>query len=238
MKAYAAPARDDRRDGLIREHVEMARRIALRVARRVPSWMSSDDLVAAAMVGLTEAAERFDESRQESFVAFAERRIRGAVLDELRRGDIMPRRVRRQARRVAQEIGRLERRLGRTPEDEEVAAALGVSPATYREELADLVEVTLVDPERHRNAIDLHADGGESPAAAAERAQLAGMVRAGLTRLEPRDQTLLSLYYVEGFPYAEIGRVLGVTESRVCQLHSRALLRLRAAMGFTEEDDG
>ena len=133
---------------LIHEHIDMARRIALRVARRLPDWITTDDVVAAAMVGLTEAADRYDSTRGEPFAAFAEKRIRGAVLDELRRGDLMPRRARVKARQVGQAAARLEGKLGRPPEDEELALELGVSVEEYREDLAGLTHVALVDLER------------------------------------------------------------------------------------------
>src|SRR5689334_11936213 len=108
MRAVATKVARPVNSRLIQEHIEMARRIALRVARRLPAWIGSDDVVAAAMVGLTEAAQRYDGSRGEPFVAFAEKRIRGAVLDELRRGDVMTRRARVAARKVGEATARLE----------------------------------------------------------------------------------------------------------------------------------
>ena len=118
MKAYAAqlkrPAAE--RDALISSHVDIARRISMRMARRCPDWIAREDLVSAAMLGLIEAAERYDANRQEPFVAFAEMRIRGAVLDELRRGDIMPRRARQMARKIGAMIQQLERRTGTRPD--------------------------------------------------------------------------------------------------------------------------
>jgi RNA polymerase sigma factor for flagellar operon FliA len=227
VRAYARQASIDpaQRDRLIAEHAETARRIALHVARRVPDWISRDDLVAAALLGLAEAAERYDEARQEPFLAFAEKRIRGAVLDELRRGDLMPRRVRQKARHVGETVRSLEQKLGRPPEDEEVAAALGVDVAHYRDELEQLCHVTVsaFEPDDHDAS---HAT--ESPAAATEQKQILERVRAGLGRLGERDQLILSLYYNEELTYAEIGEVLGVTISRVCQLHGRAVARLKA----------
>src|SRR5690242_11674910 len=104
------------RNRLIAEHAEVARRIALRMARRCPDWIAREDLVAAGMLGLTEAAERYDDSRTEPFLSFAEHRIRGAVLDELRRGDMLPRRVRQLARKIANTIRTLENR-GESPRD-------------------------------------------------------------------------------------------------------------------------
>jgi RNA polymerase sigma factor for flagellar operon FliA len=216
------------KNALVAEHAPMARRIALRVARRTPDWITSDELVAAAMLGLAEAVERYDATRGEPFVAFAEQRIRGAVLDELRRGDILPRRVRADARRVGKTIQRLEGQLGRTPEDTEIAEALGVDLETYQRDLEGLCHVGFVElPDQDREGT---MDGGAGPEEQVERKMLVERVKVCLKRLPERDAMLLSLYYVEEFTYGEIGEVLGVSESRVCQLHSRAMSRLRAEL--------
>ena len=231
MKAYAAAHRLTERDRLIAEHLDVARRIALRVARRVPSWLSVDDLIAAGMIGLAEAADRYDDERQEPFIAFAEKRIRGAVLDELRRGDIMPRRVRNKARKIGIALRALEQKLGRAPEDEEIAQALEVSVKEYREELVMLTHVTVVELEAPEMQPEAHrAPDGWSPARAVERRELLTRIREGLEQLPKRDALVLSLYYNEEFTYAEIGDLLGVSESRVCQLHARAITRLRAEL--------
>jgi RNA polymerase sigma factor for flagellar operon FliA len=237
MKAYAVKKAVQRpeRDRLIAEHVGMAKRIALRLARKVPAWMNRDDLIATAMLGLAEAADRFDSTRGEPFVAFAEKRIRGAVLDELRRGDILPRRVRVRARRVGEKIRELEQDLGRRPEDEEIAGALGVSTMEYRDELEALVHVGFVELDSRDHLACNATLERDSPLEIAERREEEERLRWGLSCLNQRDATVLSLYYVEELTYAEIGTVLGVSESRVCQLHSRALLRLRAELDFGEE---
>ena len=228
MRGYATAVPADReRDYLILEHAAMARRIALRVARRVPIWLSADDLVAAAMIGLTEAADRFDNSRGEPFVAFAAKRIRGAVLDEMRRGDMMPRRVRSTSRHVSATLRGLEQQLGRPAEDAEVAAALGVDVEVYHEDLEMLTHIGLVELQPDDRSVTA---SGDDPEEAMARAELRAQVRAGLDRIPSRDALVLSLYYVEDFSYAEIGSILGVTESRVCQLHARAILRLRGEL--------
>lgn len=234
MQRGYAPPPDPARDRLIAEHVDMARRIALRLARRLPPWLREEDLVGAAMIGLTEAADRYDPSRGEPFVGFAEKRVRGAVLDELRRGDLLPRRVRGAARKVTGVIAGLEQALGRSPEDEEVARALGVSVAEYRDELALLAHVGFVEFNGQEGDGDLEA-AGTSPEAATERVQLVARLNACLGELPERDATVLSLYYVEELGLAEVGEVLGVSESRVCQLHARAIVRLRALF---EDEEG
>ncbi|HEX4450674.1 MAG TPA: RNA polymerase sigma factor FliA [Kofleriaceae bacterium] len=231
MKAYAAQARrsNAERDRLIAENIDVARRISLRMARRCPDWIAREDLVAAGMLGLTEAADRYDASREEPFVAFAEKRIRGAVLDELRRGDIMPRRVRQMARKIGATIQQLEREMGAAPSDEQVAKALNVSIEEYRNELEQLVHVTVGAFEGDESSIP--DEDGESPEAVAGRRQALGKVKSALGRLanfDQRDLVILSLYYNEELTYAEIAQVLDVTTSRVCQLHGRAIARLRA----------
>jgi len=229
MKAYAAQLKrpDAERDALISSHVEIARRISLRIARRCPDWIAREDLVAAGMLGLTEAAERFDTSRNEPFLPFAEKRIRGAVLDELRRGDIMPRRARQMARKIGSTIEQLEKQTGARPDDEAIAKALDVSVDEYRTDLEHLVHVTV-------GALDESDDGATalrnttgSPEAEAARREALRRVKQALPRLEQRDLLVMSLYYIEELTYAEIAKVLSVTTARVCQLHGRAIARLR-----------
>ncbi|HTE54150.1 MAG TPA: FliA/WhiG family RNA polymerase sigma factor [Kofleriaceae bacterium] len=226
------------RNRLIAEFAPMARRVALRVARRTPAWIASEDLISAAMVGLAEAADRYDASRGEPFIAFATKRVRGSVLDELRRGDPLSRSARRSARQLGETMRELEHRLGRAPEDQEVAAAIGVSVEEYQDDLAMLPQISTIGLE----VVDAAGLGGfvaasdaPSPAALLEGAQNAELLARALKTLGERDARILALYYNEEFTYAEIGDLLGVTESRVCQLHGRALARLRAAVSKMEE---
>ena len=229
MKAYAAQAKrpSAERDRLISEHVEIARRISLRMARRCPDWIAREDLVAAGLLGLTEAAERYDETRNEPFLSFAEKRIRGAVLDELRRGDIMPRRVRQMARKIGATIQQLEREHGEAPTDERVASALGVPLEEYRANLEQLVHVTVGALEVGDDSM-LQTGDESSPETQYARLEALRRVRGALERIDQRDILILSLYYNEELTYSEIAQVLGVTTSRVCQLHGRAIARLRA----------
>jgi len=230
MKAYAVHLKrsTQERDRLIAEHIEIARRISMRMARRCPDWIAREDLVAAGMLGLTEAAERYDSNRNEPFLAFAEKRIRGAVLDELRRGDIMPRRARQMARKIGQTIQELERTTGKSPSDEQVAAALGVTLEAYRTDLEHLVHVTVGALDQADDSSPALASDDSSPEAGAARQQALARVRSALPRLDQRDIVVLGLYYNEELTYHEIAEVLGVTTSRVCQLHGRAISRLRA----------
>jgi RNA polymerase sigma factor for flagellar operon FliA len=235
MKAYTVHTKrpTQERDRLISDHIEIARRISMRMARRCPDWIAREDLIAAGMLGLTEAAERYDSTRNEPFLAFAEKRIRGAVLDELRRGDIMPRRTRQLARKIGQTIQELERTLGGTPSDEQVAAALGVTIENYRSDLEHLVHVTVGALDQSDDSSPVLASDDSSPEAGAARGQALSRVRNALPRLDQRDILVLGLYYNEELTYHEIAEVLGVTTSRVCQLHGRAISRLRAEIEST-----
>lgn len=216
------------RDQLIADHADIARRIALKMARRCPDWVTREDIVAAGMLGLTEAAARYDGSRAEPFLAFAELRIRGAVLDELRRGDLLPRRVRQTARKVATAIKDLEA-AGETASDARVAMKLGVSLDKYRTDLAHLVHVDIESVDE--SSPKLGADAAMAPDEQAAHRQQLARVHAALSKMEKRDVTILGLHYIEDLTYQEISKTLGVTPSRVCQLLWRAIERLRALLG-------
>ncbi len=232
MQAFGTQTRTTRtttsnRDRLIREHADVARRIALRMARRCPDWVAREDLISAGMVGLIEAADRYDGSRQEPFISFAEHRIRGAVLDELRRGDIMPRRVRQLARKINSAIKELEKS-GEQASDDRVASALGVSLTDYQGGLAQLVHVEVKPLEGEETRLVANE---LAPDMQANHRETLSRVSAALDRLEARDVQILGLHYIEDLTYQEIADTLKITPSRVCQLLWRAVERLRAVLG-------
>ena len=225
MSAAARPqTTTPTRDELIRAHTDAARRIALRMARRCPQWVQREDLIAAGMIGLVEAAERFDGTRTEPFLAFAEHRIRGAVLDELRRGDIMPRRMRQLARRISDVVHNLSHG-GEPPSDQRIADALGVTVESYRDELSSLrnVDVERLDTQR----IAVMRDLDVLPDAAASQREVRDQISTALASLAARDVTILGMYFVEEQTYQQIADTLAITPSRVCQLLWRAIARLR-----------
>ena len=201
------------------------------MARRCPDWVAREDIVAAGMLGLTEAAARYDDTRKEPFLSFAEHRIRGAILDELRRGDLLPRRVRQMARKIGNAIRELENQ-GEATSDARIAMKLGVTPDHYRTGLAHLVHIDVEPLDEKspalRNSMTL------APDEAAARSQELGRVNEALAKLEQRDITILGLHYIEDLTYQEIAKTLGITPSRVCQLLWRAVERLRAHLGVEE----
>jgi RNA polymerase sigma factor for flagellar operon FliA len=219
------------RDQLICNHTDIARRIALKMARRCPEWVAREDLVSAGMVGLIEAADRYDDTRKEPFLSFAEHRIRGAVMDELRRGDLLPRRVRQLARKVSNAVKELEHS-GETPTDQRVADALGVTLEHYRTGLAHLVHVNVESLDDQ--AATLPTEPHLAPDEQAAHRQLLQRVRVGLDKLETRDVTILGLHYIEEMTYQDVATTLSITPSRVCQLLWRAVERLRAHLGVTD----
>jgi RNA polymerase sigma factor for flagellar operon FliA len=223
---YGGPSADPDRE-LLAKHAGLLDRCARRLAARTGGAVHPDDLWSAGALGLLEAARRFDPGRDVRFDTFAEHRIRGAMLDEMRRMDHLPRRLRAETERVDRERSRLAHQLGREPGADEIAASLGAEP----EQVAEVLQ--LLQPARPlpEELPDDRPDAG----AELDRARAAGALAAAIGRLPERLQILLALYYDEGLTYREIAKVLSVSEPRVCQLHSDAVKRIRAGMAGAEE---
>lgn len=208
---------------LLARHGPLLDRVARRLAARTGWAVQPDDLWAAGAMGLLEAARRFDSARDVRFETFAEHRVRGAMLDELRRMDHLPRRLRADVERVSTARSRLQQRLGREPDPSDVAEETGV-PVEQVAELLHLLEPVLPADDRLEAAAPL-AD--ESVSRAEQARRLAGAIAT----LPERLQILLALHYDEELTYREIAKVLGVSEPRVCQLHTEAVRKLKDALG-------
>jgi RNA polymerase sigma factor for flagellar operon FliA len=220
---------------LVTLHAPLVKRIAHHLLMRMPSSVQLDDLIQSGMIGLLEAARKYDVSKGASFETYAGIRIRGAMLDEIRRGDWAPRSVHRKSREVAAAVKAVEMRTGSDAKDHEVAEELGIDLETYYTILQDASGSRLF-------SFDDLTEGGDDSALEAASGEISGPAdelqdedfRAHLAEaiegLPEREKLVLALYYDEELNLKEIGEVLGVSESRISQIHSQAALRLRARL--------
>jgi len=218
------------RDEMITRGIPVVRRLAFRMARRLPPNVDVGDLIGAGTEGLLKAAESYDPSSAARFETYAESRIRGAILDELRSQDALTRHGRRQLSMVTRTIRNLEASLGRAPEEQEVAVGLGVDLDTYHKMVEHLSRAPALANLGSVEPDDVSADSDAS--AEAERRELRVQLAEAIKRLPSRTQTVLALYYQEECTLLEIGQILGVTESRICQILGDATVRLRASLGY------
>jgi RNA polymerase sigma factor for flagellar operon FliA len=226
------------RERLILEHIPQVRLIARRIHERVPDSIAFDDLLSAGVIGLIHAIDNFDASQQVRLKTYAELRIRGAILDSLRQTDWAPRLKRRQAREFEAGIVRAEHRLGRTPEEAEIAAELGLTVDDYRQKLTEIEglqvgEIDFIRDDDDSSAILKHvaANDEQSPAQKLERAELERLIAGAIDRIPKVEKTVLSLYFFEELTLREIAEMMGIHLSRVSQIKSQAILRLRTAIG-------
>jgi RNA polymerase sigma factor for flagellar operon FliA len=226
------------RDRLVLHYAPLVKYVAGRVGTGLPAHVDIADLVQSGVFGLWDAIDRFEPERGLKFETYAMQRIRGAILDELRAQDWVPRSVRSRAREVERALERLETRLQRSASDAEVATELGITVAELRELYAQLQltsvialdELIAVGRGGTSIAETLPDDAADEPGALLDSVESRRLLAEAVSQLTDRDRVVVSLYYFENLTLAEIGRVLGVTESRVCQLHTRAVLRLRSKM--------
>jgi len=219
-------------DALVKAHLALVKRIAYHLANRLPSSVQVDDLIQAGLIGLMEAASHYDPTQGASFETYAGIRVRGAMLDEIRRYDWAPRSVHRKARAVAEAMREIEQNRGRDADDAEVAQALGIGLDEYHQILQDASACKLfsIDGEEGEAIGDTLSDDRPGPQEALEEEDFRQQMTGALSGLPERERLVLALYYDEELNLREIGQVLGVSESRVCQIHSQALLRLKARM--------
>ena len=221
----------DTADDLTARGVPQVKRIAYHLLARLPVSVQIDDLIQAGMLGLLEAARRYDPTQGANFNTFAEPRIRGAMLDEIRRGDWTPRSVHRKAREVSAAIREVENSTGREAQEREIAEHMGISLAEYHDVLADMRGQKLVSLDEINASEDSEIQQipapDDDPTEAINQEHMSKLLAAAIDLLPERERLVLSLYYNEELHLKEIGAVLGVSESRVSQLHSQALARIR-----------
>jgi RNA polymerase sigma factor FliA len=219
-------------DELIVAHAELVKRIAYHMAGRLPPSVAVDDLIQAGMVGLMEAATNWSMNRGASFETYAGIRIRGAMIDALRKLDWAPRSVHRKARAVAAAVREIEQRTGRDARDAEIAEHMGLTLEDYHQALQDAAACQLASLDDKLG--DTFTDDADPFEDAADDQFRAALTKA-IANLPERERLVMSMYYSDGLNLKEIGAVLDVTESRACQLHGQALTRLRARLADWRE---
>lgn len=229
---------------LIERYLPLVRNVVDRIKLNVPAHVDADDLYSVGVTGLIAAVRKFNPEQGNTFAGYAATRIRGAILDELRRLDWCPRRVRARSRKLKTAINDVEQKLGRAATEEEVSAELGLNRQEYAKWVEEAKPVTFL-------AIDQHADGEEGEGASLhelladdqdttgrdnlEKAELVQLLAQRMAELPDIPRKILAMYYFENLRLAEIATVFGVTESRICQIHAQAILGLRAYLKRVRE---
>ncbi|MEM6484871.1 MAG: RNA polymerase sigma factor FliA [Pseudomonadota bacterium] len=217
-------------DALVHEFLPLVQRIALRLKVKLPPDIELDDLLQVGLMGLLRARESYDPSQGASFSTYAGIRIKGAMLDEMRSNDWLPRSVQTQFRQVSEAIEELDKQLGRPAQDAEVAEAMGMSLHEYQSMAGKLACARMTHIEDSDEAAQAEANNESNPLEAlGDIASREALVEA-IDRLPEKERLMMSLYYAEDLNLKEIGAILGVSESRVSQLHGQALARLRAGL--------
>ncbi|ENA29519.1 MULTISPECIES: RNA polymerase sigma factor FliA [Pseudomonas] len=234
LRMYSKSQTHSQQEQLINQYAPLVKRIAYHLLARLPANVQVEDLMQAGMIGLLEASKKYDAGKGASFETYAGIRIRGAMLDEVRKGDWAPRSVHRNSRMVADAIRAVEARTGRDAKDPEVAAELGVSLEEYYGILNDTLGSRLFsfDDLMEEGEHGLEESGAHDfePGRGLEDDRFKQALAEAIANLPERERLVLSLYYDEELNLKEIGEVLGVSESRVCQLHSQCAARLRARL--------
>lgn len=231
------------RDQLIVHYSPLVKYVASRVAAGLPQNVEQADLVSYGIFGLIDAIDKFDPGRGYKFETYAISRIKGAMLDELRSMDWVPRSVRTKAKRIEQANTKLEAKLGRAATDEELADALDITLEELETMLTKISFVGVVALDEMLSGADRGdsmtlgdtiPDKGAGPVGSFEVEEMRQLLAESINSMSEREKTVLTLYYYEGLTLAEIGQVLGVTESRVCQIHTKSVLRLRSRLSAAE----
>jgi RNA polymerase sigma factor FliA len=229
------PVMQAEKEQIVLDHCDLIKYMALRLASRLPAHISVDDLFNAGVIGLMDAIDKFDPEQQIQFKTYAKIRIKGAMLDEIRSMDWVPRSLRQKSSSLTRTCLALEEKLGRHPSDEEMAAEMNISLAAYYKVLDEIKGISLLPVEIQEALQDGQGEAQlatqtDNPFQAVYREQLRDELAAAIGTLPRNEQLILSLYYYEELTMKEIGAVLGYTESRISQLHTKAVMRLRTRL--------
>jgi RNA polymerase sigma factor FliA len=234
MNGHAMYAEVERfgEDNIVTRHAALVKRIAFHLINRMPAHVQVDDLIQAGMLGLLEAASNFDSGQGASFETYAGIRIRGSMLDEIRKLDWTPRSVHRKSRAVSEAIRRIEHQKGSDATDHEIAQEMGISLSEYHQILVDTnsARVFSIDALEDENDYQVAGAVNDSPFNQLSDNEYQKNLADSIRSLPEKEQLVMSLYYQDELNFREIGQVLDVSESRVCQIHGQALLRIRSKM--------
>lgn len=237
MQGYKAEISEDEKEGIIKELLPFIKYTANRLSLKLPPQLTTDDLISAGLIGLLDAIERF-EYRGAKLKTFAEHRIKGAMLDEIRAAEWTPRSVKKKANEIKNAFSKLERQFGRLPMEEEVADEMGISLEQYHKTLQQTNKSTVYRFEELEGRCSYNEDinimecipdsSAENAISTIQRKELEDILKTLIDELPEKERLLLSLYYWEELTMKEIANILNITEGRVCQLHNQALIRIRA----------
>jgi RNA polymerase sigma factor for flagellar operon FliA len=238
---YVSTRDQELRNKLLLFYSPLVKYVASRLAAGLPQNVQHEDLVSYGWFGLIDAVQRFELEREIKFETYAMQRIRGAILDELRKSDWVPRSVRQKARSIEKAMAKLEGRFGRTASESELAEALEWSVPQLNKTLSEIHHAGIIaldeivgssgkQSDAAMALVDTIADSGEGPVGEYEKNELRAILADAINGMSDREKWVLMLYYYERFTLADIGKVLSVTESRVCQIHTKAVLQLRVVL--------
>ncbi len=236
MGAVARVQKKSTNDDVVRQYLPLVKRIAYHMMARLPASVEVDDLIQVGLIGLMDAVERFDGSQGAQFESYATQRIRGAMLDDLRDADWLPRHIRQKSRQIETAINKLSQRHGRPPSELEISAELGISLSDYQSMLGDVKGNQLLyyedfSDEESSDFLERYlVDDVSDPLSLLEDDGFRKGLISAIEDLPEREKNLMGMYYEQDMNLKEIGAVMGVSESRICQLHSQAVARLRAKM--------
>lgn len=233
---YTAKGKTNNTEQMLKQHAGMVKRIAYQLKSKLPSCVELDDLIQAGMIGLMDAIQRYEDTHGAQFETYASQRVRGAMLDELRGADWLPRGIRKNMRDIEVAVQQLEQKFGRPPTESEIARHMQFSLEEYYDILSNCQGHQLVYYEDFHDEDSEHfldrfvSDDSSNPIQSLLEGDFREALIASIDALPEREKLLMGLYYEQELNLKEIGAVLNVSESRVCQLHSQAVARLRAAM--------